>query len=272
MILSKLKIFLSAFLILGLSACSNPAPKEKSHESVKDQDLIQVKVNNDRLEADSTVFPIKILTTGMFHNDEIWSNAGSMKWVGLFKGPDGYYLSNTKVTSVSVYDPVLDEDESIMTGWEVITPEKDTNILLIQALPYLTKRKIKAVKLSKTEIYPGEKVAFNYLGINYELSATGDKEKEQPDSDWYIVSNYKLYLSAKIDGEIRKTLLSSHKTFDDQMVTLIFAGDIDGDGIVDLILDNANHYNVMDPTLYFSRPAGKSQVVKRVGSLMSVGC
>jgi hypothetical protein len=195
-----------------------------------------------------------------------------MKWIGLFKGRDGYYLSEAKVTSVPVHDPVLDEDESIMTGWEVSTLEKDTSILLIQPLPYLTKRKITALKLSKTEIYPGEKLSFNYLGIDYELSATGNKEKEDPDSDWYIVSNYKLYLSAKIDGKLSKTLLSSHKMFDDAIVTLIFAGDIDGDGILDIILDNTYHYNVTDPTLYFSRPAGKGQAVKKVGSLMSVGC
>ena len=273
MILSKLNIFLPAFLIFWLSGCSNPAPKEKSHESIKDQDTIQVKSEDpNHFEVDSTGFPINILTTGMFHNDEIWNNAGSMKWIGLFKGADGYYLRNTKVTSVPVHDPVLDENESIMTGWEVSTSGKDTSILLMQALPYLAQRKITAVKLSKTEIYPGEKVSFNYLGIEYELFATGDKEKENPDSDWYIVSNYKLYLSAKIDGKRIKTLLTSHKMFDDAMVNLIFAGDIDGDGMLDLILDNTYHYNMTDPTLYFSRPAGKTQAVKKVGSLASVGC
>ncbi|MDF3028761.1 MAG: hypothetical protein K0S23_3068 [Fluviicola sp.] len=269
MILSKLKIFLPAFLIFG-PGCSDPAPKKNQIKTI--ETVVPKTEAKDSFIVDHSVFPIRILTTGIFHNDEIPGNAGNMEWVGLFKTQDGYYLSEAKVTSVPVHDPVLDENESIMTGWEVSTREKDTSILLMQTLPYLAKRKIKAVKLSKKEIYPGEKLSFNYLGIDYELSASGNKKKENPDSDWYIVSNYKLYLSAKIDGRRSKTLLSSHQMFDDAMVALIFAGDIDGDGILDLILDNANHYNVTDPTLFFSRPAGKGQVVKKAGSFMSVGC
>jgi hypothetical protein len=170
---SKLKIFLPAFLIFGLSACSNPAPQKKKRQ-IKTVETVAPKTEvKDSFIVDQSVFPIRILTTGFFHNDEIPGNSGSMKWIGLFKGTDGYCLRITKVSSVPVHDPVLDENESIMTGWEVSTSEKDTSILLMQALPYLTQRKITAVKLLKTEIYPGEKVSFNYLGIDYELFATG---------------------------------------------------------------------------------------------------
>lgn len=271
--LSILKTFLLILLLSELSGCNNPAPKEKSHEPTTSIDTTQAQSEvKNHFEEDSTVFPINILTTGQFHNDEIGENAGKLKWVGLFKRTDGYYLSETKVTITSVYDPVLDEDETITTGWEVAADKNDTNIILIQALPYLTKRKIKAASLSKKEIYPGERISFNYLGIDYELFATGNKKKEQADSDWYIVSNYKLYLTAKIDGKLHKTLLTSHKTFDDAMVSLIFVGDMDGDGTLDLILDNANHYNVTDPTVYLSKPASKGQVVRSVGSHRSVGC
>lgn len=262
------------FLVLfALTGCNNPVPKKKIHKSVQPKDKALVTTDTkSQFESDTTAFPINILTTGTFHNDEISDNASKMKWIGLFKGSNGYYLKETKVTNVPAYDPVLDEDESIKTSWEVSTAEKDTNILLIQTLPYLQNRKIKAVTLSKREIYPGERISFTYLGMDYELFATGNKKKENPDSDWYTVSNYKLYLTAKMDGKLCKTLLTSHKTFDEAMVYLMFAGDLDGDGMLDIILDNANHYNVTDPTLYLSRPAGKGQVVKSVGSFMSVGC
>jgi hypothetical protein len=257
------RIFLLIILVLEFSACTNPTPQKKK-QTIKTVETATPKTEpKDSFIVDHSVFPIRILTTGIFHNDEIPENAGSMKWIGLFKDRNGYYLNEAKVNSVPAHDLVLDEDESVMTGWEVSTQEKDTSILLMQPLPYFSKRKIKAVKLSKTEIYPGEKLSFNYLGIEYELSATGNKKKENPDSDWYIVSNYKLHLTAKIDGMLHKTLLCSHKTFEDAMVSLLFAGDIDGDGILDLILDNTYHYNVRDPTIYFSRPAGNNQVVKK---------
>lgn len=270
---SKRYIFVVTLLIFGLSGCNNPVPKKKIPEAGKTSDTLSVNSEHkDSIQEDTIVFPINILTTGIFHSDEVWDHAGNMKWIGLFKSPSGYYLKETKLKSIHVYDPVLDEDESITTGWEVSTAEKDTNIILIQTLPYLKNRKIRSVPITKKYIYPGERVSFNYLGIDYSLSATGNKKKESDESDWYIVSDYKLYLTAKINGKPCKTLLTSQKVFDEAMVSLIFAGDLDGDGIVDILLDNSNHYNVTVPTLYLSRPAVKGQVVKSVGSHTSVGC
>lgn len=264
---------LSALAVFAFSGCGNPVPKKKIQMSSQHEKSESVTTHiKSQFELDTTDFPINILTTGMFHNDEVSDNASNMKWIGLFKGSNGYYLKETKLKSIPVYDPVLDEDESITTGWEVSTAEKDTNILLIQALPYLKNQKIRSVPITKNYIYPGETLSFNYRGIDYSLSATGNKKKESDESDWYVVSNYKLYLTAKINGKPCKTLLTSQKMFDDAMVSLIFAGDLDGDGILDMILDNTYHYNLTDPTLYLSRPAGKGQVVKSVGSHASVGC
>ncbi len=271
--MDPLKLKLLVLILFGLAACSNPDKKKETQNHIQAADTLNTKSEQeDSFVTDTTNFPINILITGMFHHDEILDNASKMKWIGLFKGLNGYYLSNTKVSITPVHDPILDEDESITTGWEVSTAGKDTNIILMQHLPYLQNRKIKPVSLSKTEIYPGERISFNYLGIDYELFATGNKEKENATSDWYIVSNYKLYLRAKIDGKLHKSLLASHKSFDDAMVSLIFAGDLDGDGIVDIILDNSHHYNMTAPTVYFSKPAEKGQVVKSVGSHTSVGC
>jgi len=273
MILSKQYIFLVTLLIFGLSGCNNPVPKEKSPEFGKISDTLQVNSEHkDSIHEDHTAFPINILTTGTFHSDEVWDNAGNMKWIGLFNGPTGYYLKETKLKINHVYDPVLDEDESVQTGWEISTSEKDTTVILIQALPYLKNRKIRSIPITKNYIYPGERVSFNYMGIDYSLSATGTKKKESVESDWYVVSDYKLYLTAKINGKPCKTLLTSQKMFDEAMVYLIFAGDLDGDGIADILLDNSNHYNATAPTLYLSRPAEKGQVVKSVGSHTSVGC
>lgn len=273
MIRSKQSIFLPALFIFTLSGCSNPEPKEKSNHPTQAADPVQVKSEvKDHSKEDTTVAPLKILTTGVFHNDEIWSNASKMKWIGLFKDSNGYYLKNTQISIIPAHDPVFDNDESIKTGWEVSSSVNDTNLVFMEALPYLTNRKINAIPLSKNEIYPGDHLSFQYLGVDYELFATGNKKKESEAYDWYIVSNYKLYLTAKIKGKLHKTLLASHELFREQMVSLIFIGDLDGDGIVDVLLNNSNHYNATDQTLYFSRPANKGQVVKKVGSLMSFGC
>lgn len=94
----------------------------------------------------------------------------------------------------------------------------------------------------------------------------------QQEPEWFEVWNYKLYLTAEIKGQKRKSLLVAQPNFDDQMINLIFAGDIDGDGILDLIIDTSRHYNVTSPTIYLSKPAGNEEVVKPIGGHTSVGC
>jgi hypothetical protein len=46
-----------------------------------------------------------------------------------------------------------------------------------------------------------------------------------------------------VDGRRVNQLLVAHENFDDQMTCLIWAGDIDGDDRLDLIINLARHYN-----------------------------
>jgi len=220
---------------------------------------------------DST-FTTKVLTVGTFHGDEVWGNASDLKWFGLFKGQNGYYLKQTKINTINVNDPVLDENENGKTGWEVQAVNKDTCLLLIEPLPFLVDRAIQGVRLSKNYIYPSDTVSFKYFGVDYKIFATGVKKKVQDDPEWFDVWNYKLYLTATIKGQTLKSLLVAQPNFDDQMINLIFAGDIDGDGILDLIIDTSRHYNSTIPTIYLSKPADNGEVVKPIGGHASVGC
>lgn len=232
----------------------------------------------DTINYDYTAFPVdsllktKVLTTGNFHSDEVWETASKEKWFGLFKNKEGFYLKEAIVKTKSVHDEIVDENEYAKTGWEVTTSNKDSNILLIEAQPYLADRKIQTVSLPKNFIYPDETVSISYLGNQYKMIATGRKKKGQQDPEAFEVSNYKLYLSATINGQQITQLLVAQPDFDDKMIEILFAGDIDGDGILDLIIDTSRHYNMISPTLYLSKPANKRQIVKPVGSHISVGC
>lgn len=214
---------------------------------------------------------IKILQLETFHSDEIDENFDKKVWFGLFKSNNEYSLSETKVFFNRVNDPVLDENDEDKTGWEVSASVKDTCVVLIEKLPYFIDGKISNVKIPEN-IYPEENFKFSYKGIEYTLFATGKKKKEQSDADWIVVSNYKLYLSAVIDGKKKTELLVSKKDFDDQMIQIMFAGDLDDDNKLDLIINTASHYNVSSPTLYLSKPAEKGRIIKPVGIFTTVGC
>lgn len=275
--MKTLKLISSIFTlaVFTLAACNNP-DNNQSQTTTLDTLANNNKAGNDTAASGDPFTPFdssfsaRVLTVGNFHHDEVEENAARLKWFGLFKNNEGYYLKHTEIITVKIHDPVLD-DENEKTGWRVKTINKDRCIILIEPLPFLADRTVQSVKLSKEHIYPGETLTFTYSGNDYEIFATGDKNQSTQHQEWNNISNYKLYLQAVIKGQTRKSLLVTIPNFDDQKITLIFAGDIDGDGILDLIIDTSRHYNVTSPTLYLSRPADMKAVVKPVGGHTSVG-
>lgn len=272
------------FAFFGLTACNNSSRQNNLvNESLKFDTLPSVVsvsnvIDNDTITYDYPYFPIdslfttRVLTYGTFHSDEVWESADKEKWFGLFKSNTGFYLQETKLKTKRVYDPILDEKESDKTGWEIQTINKDTSIILIEPSIFLKPHKVQQATLSKEQVFPGDTLRINYLGVDYKIYATGSKKKVQNDPVWFDVWNYKLYLTATIKGQKQTSLLVSQPNFDDQMINLIFAGDIDGDGILDLIIDTSRHYNTTSPTIYLSRPADNGEVVKPIGGHTSVGC
>ena len=71
----------------------------------------------------------------------------------------------------------MDENESEKTGWDVQTVNKDTCIILIEGLNFLSNHKIQQEVLSKEQVIPGDTLRFNYLGIDYKIFAIGGKKK-----------------------------------------------------------------------------------------------
>nr|WP_322623770.1 hypothetical protein [uncultured Flavobacterium sp.] len=238
------------------SNISTPIESETEADTIS-YDTIVVPNKN---EAD---YAVKILSEGFFHGDEVWDYAADMKWFGLFSGKDGYYIANTEITVKNVNDPVLDETENDKTGKEVKASVKDTALVLISGSEFITPHKVQSFAPKKTELLPNEKVEFSFKGKNYRIYA-----KSKDYSHGKEIVNYKLYIT---DGTAT-TLLTALPQFDDTMVQILFIGDIDGDDIPDLLLDNTSHYNVSSPTLYLSKPADEKELVKPVSIHTSVGC
>ncbi len=276
--------YVSLIIISLLFSCKE-TQETKSNEIVleNERDTIPlvdeiITEATDTITYDESYFPIdsllqvKILTENTFHEDEIEANSITKEWFGLFKNKDNYRLSKTKIIAKRVYDVILDEKETDKTGWEITTTSKDTSLVLIESLPYLSERKIERYDLPEY-IQPNDTITFKYLNKEYKLFATGGKRKESEESEWYYVWNYKLYLTSIVNGIEQTELLVACSRFDDSMIRILFAGDIDGDEKLDLLLDTSNHYNASSPTLYLSKPAEEeNKIIKPVAIHTSVGC
>ena len=59
---------------------------------------------------------------------------------------------------------------------------------------------------------------------------------------------------------------------DDAAPALLFAGDLDRDGELDLLFDTTHHYNVSHPTLYLSSQAGPGELLREVATHEATGC
>lgn len=230
---------------------------------------------SDTVKPDSLYYPseldfaAKLITTGNFHSDEIWERVTDEKWMGLFKSRSGYYIKDTKISAKKVHDAIADLDEADMTGWEINVTDKDSLLVLVSGLE-LPRQKVTDIRLDKYVVMPGEMVKFKYKAVEYTLSATGDKITLERDE--VIIKNYRLYLSSTKNDVLVRQLLAAWPHIDDQMITILFVGDIDNDGTPDFLIDTSGHYNATIPTLYLSKSAGTNAIVKPVASHTRTGC
>lgn len=263
-------VLLGILLMMGLLSCNN---SEKQVADTTETDSLATTIEKITVEepADFQEYPTdsffisKVLTTGIFHSDEVLEDADKMNWVGLFKNKTGYYLAATKIKTSRVHDPIVDEDKKTKTGWKVQTTNKDSALILVEALPFLKENKVQQLALTQAQFMPGDSLKFNFINIEYQIFAKGKL-------DGTTVLDYKLYLKTTQNGQTKVELLSAQLGFEDAMIRILFAGDIDGDGLLDLVIDNSNHYNGKSITLYLSKPAENGALLKVIGGHRSVGC
>ncbi|AIZ65388.1 hypothetical protein PK28_17090 (plasmid) [Hymenobacter sp. DG25B] len=209
-----------------------------------------------------------ILPLGTFHAEEVFEAAAQQAWVGIFRGPQGYYLQPTSLQTARVVDEIEGGEK---TGWSLSTPNTDTTLLLIRGLPLREKRPVEAVPELQRAFWPGERVEFTYQGVAYALFATGPRST-LPASTESVVTNYQLFLTTRRQGQPITQRLLAQPSLDDEMIDIRFGGDLDGDHRLDLLLDKSSHHNVTNPALFLSRPAPPGALLKEVAEHESVGC
>lgn len=73
-------------------------------------------------------------------------------------------------------------------------------------------------------------------------------------------------------GDLKQVLYTWPDGFHDGACYLIWAGDLDGDGRLDLYMYLSDHYNVTEHTLFLSSAAGPNRLVGRAAMWRTLGC
>jgi len=266
-----MRIFCLVLIALTAVACVNESAKKwplKQVAAIPKQIKpdASVKYKDADYPVNDSLNPVRILTQGTFHDDEVRKHDSKLNWMGLFKGESGYYLAPSKIKISRVRDEMTDDEQGPKTGWEVKTGKKDSSILLMANIVFLTSRLITPLISPDTLLLPGDTLHINLKGIVYKLYATGKLR-----ADKSIQGKYEIFMDARINNTSYHQLIEAKHQPEGES-TIYFIGDIDGDGIPDLIMETANHENIEAPTLYLSKPAVKGQLLKLMGMHVTVGC
>lgn len=209
-----------------------------------------------------------------FHGDEVPARNGETWWALVVEGGSAR-LQSSVLAVKAVVDPVLDE-EGQTTGRSVAAPGLQPLVLL---------RGIAALKAGPVPVAtdpsqarplaPNEKIALALGERRWTLSnrckrIEGDSKAEDKRAhlDCTLVLD---------DGSTVQELAPGGQVYfedGEEAATeaqLLFAGDLDHDGQIDLLLDTSDHYNMDRPTLFLSG-AGKGGQLKQVAQQEFTGC
>jgi hypothetical protein len=219
---------------------------------------------------------VQILKTGLWHGDEVTVESGS-DWWGIFPEGDGFTLQSAPVTITMEHDGIVDA-EGEATGKLVKVPQEAEPVLLVRGISGLKEGRLAPLYYQPRHqyLFPSETLWLLIMEGKHEsalsLVALGSTEENGIRPEPYV-NNYTLKLYAGSHPVKKSQVLhTAARVYEEARPTIIWAGDIDRDGKVDLLLNLSDHYNVSHWALYLTRAAKDGELVGKVAEWRTTGC
>ncbi len=207
---------------------------------------------------------------GNFHQGEAVARHGE-RWLALRVQADDARLDTARLRVKTVFDELLDA-EGQATGSEVGSDKTDV-------VTYLRGTGLHVGPLAQARI---EDTAGD-SGLVAQTLTLGDKAyRLATRCEAAVAESGFMCEIVLIEGERSQTLVRMTAQQmegrpglmlgDDASPHLIFAGDLDRDGKLDLIFDTTDHYNVSRPVLFLSGAADGDELLQAVAEHSAVGC
>lgn len=220
--------------------------------------------------------PVQILRTGLWHGDEVTAESGP-DWWGIFPEGDGFTLQSAPVTITFAHDEVFGEVDQA-TGKLVKVPQEAEPVLLVRGIKALKEGRLAPLyhQPQNKYLFPSEtlwlhiKDGESKSGLSVVALGTTEENGNTPEP---FVNNYKLKLySGSRPVTKSQVLYEAERVYEDARPTIVWAGDIDRDGKVDLLLNLSDHYNVSHLALFLTSAAKEGELVGKVAEWRTTGC
>lgn len=200
---------------------------------------------------------LHLVQLGTFHEGEAEFQSGG-GWIGLVPSQDGFAWAALRIKAEKVHDPIGDDprERRRATKIDLDTPGSAEPLFLLRGLPQLATKPVRTCfdRSENGSFLEQNPILLTCEAVAYSVQVTNQK-----------------VLQLKHAGKIQ-TLFQWPQGLSDQHAELIWAGDLDGDGKLDLLIDHSDHYNSSGLALYLSTWAGAGQLVGRVAIFKTLGC
>jgi hypothetical protein len=216
----------------------------------------------------------QILLPGTFHGNEVVAQTGE-EWLAMVPFDRGYTLVETRVRIDLVRDELQDNDNQT-TGKRVsVDIDKKKSLFLLRGISSVKPGEIETIAAKTIPLEINKSIQLRLKSKRtYKLSVVC--EETTP----LTVDNFKecsliLTIGSKSQRIMTFTVYyppNNKPIFaSDAHPSLLWAGDIDRDGALDLLLDLSNHYNISNPTLFLSSDAQNNDLVIKKTEFITYG-
>jgi hypothetical protein len=214
--------------------------------------------------------PQKVIEPGEFHGEEVSAHSGE-KWLGLHITDDDHsILLPYWLTVNAVNDPLVD-DEGQSSGKKVSVDLPLEPLFLIRGVKNVSAGPVTTVfdAGGRVNILDESSAITLKLGeVSYVLKVFGSEDTAKCLSQ-SLPRNARLLL---VNGESRQVLYTLQDCGTDPSWILLWAGDLDRDGKLDLYVNVTQHYNVSERKLFLSSQAADGQLVREAAEFVISGC
>lgn len=170
-------------------------------------------------------------------------------WLALFETDSGYELRTTRLL-VSYSDGT---GNAGIPEWNVTTADRSSKPLIIldPGGSALREGEVDGVLVHSPVMLPGDEIDLGGYGLL----------RADPKGLWLS------------DGDDSQRLCGVYPDSRGEEVTVVWAGDLDGDGLIDLVLNDRSHYAlVFRYRLFLSSEAYPGELVREVASTDAAAC